>query len=52
MIGPRSEQNSLQTRPTEFTNLRAEAAYSGDFLEEDLYEEWAIGPREHARATS
>ncbi len=29
---------------------RAEAAYAGDFLEEDLYEEWALGPREHARA--
>jgi DNA-binding SARP family transcriptional activator len=23
----------------------------GDFLEEDLYEDWAVGPREHARAT-
>ncbi len=28
----------------------AEAAYAGDFLEEDLYEEWAVGPREEARA--
>ena len=28
----------------------AEAAYTGDFLEEDLYEEWAVGPREQARA--
>jgi DNA-binding SARP family transcriptional activator len=30
--------------------LVAEAAYAGDFLEEDLYEEWAVGPREQARA--
>jgi DNA-binding SARP family transcriptional activator len=30
---------------------RAEAAYAGDFLEEDLYEDWAVGPREQARAT-
>jgi DNA-binding SARP family transcriptional activator len=29
----------------------AEAAYGGDFLEEDLYEDWAIGPRERARST-
>ena len=28
----------------------AEAAYSGEFLEEDLYEDWAVGPREEARA--
>ena len=28
----------------------AEAAYAGDFLEEDPYEDWAIAPREHARA--
>jgi DNA-binding SARP family transcriptional activator len=28
----------------------AEAGYAGDFLEEDLYEEWAVGPREQARA--
>ncbi len=28
----------------------AEAAYSGDFLEEDAYEEWAIALREEARA--
>ena len=28
----------------------AEASYSGDFLEEDAYEEWAIGLREEARA--
>ena len=28
----------------------AEGAYTGDFLEEDLYEDWAIGPRERARA--
>jgi DNA-binding SARP family transcriptional activator len=28
----------------------AEAAYTGDFLEEDLYEEWAVAPRERARA--
>lgn len=28
----------------------AEAAYGGDFLEEDLYEDWAVGPRERARA--
>jgi DNA-binding SARP family transcriptional activator len=27
-----------------------EAAYTGDFLEEDLYEEWVVGPREQARA--
>jgi ATP/maltotriose-dependent transcriptional regulator MalT/DNA-binding SARP family transcriptional activator len=29
----------------------AEAAYAGDFLEEDLYEDWATGPREEMRAT-
>jgi ATP/maltotriose-dependent transcriptional regulator MalT/DNA-binding SARP family transcriptional activator len=29
----------------------AEAAYQGDFLEEDLYEDWAIPAREEARAT-
>lgn len=28
----------------------AEAAYPGDFLEEDAYEDWAIGLREEARA--
>ena len=28
----------------------AEAAYSGDFLEEDAYEEWALALREEARA--
>ncbi len=29
----------------------AEAAYAGDFLEEDLYEDWAIPLREEAQAT-
>lgn len=29
---------------------RAEATYSGDFLEEDAYEEWAIAIREECRA--
>ena len=29
----------------------AEAAYAGDFLEEDLYAEWAVKPREELRAT-
>jgi DNA-binding SARP family transcriptional activator len=29
----------------------AEAAYVGDFLEDDPYEEWTIAPREHARAS-
>jgi len=28
----------------------AEAAYGGDFLEDELYEEWTIVPREQARA--
>jgi DNA-binding SARP family transcriptional activator len=28
----------------------AETTYAGDFLEEDLYEDWAAGPREEARA--
>ena len=28
----------------------AEAAYAGDFLEEDLYEDWAVPLREEARA--
>jgi DNA-binding SARP family transcriptional activator len=28
----------------------AEATYRGDFLEEDVYEDWAVGPREQARA--
>jgi ATP/maltotriose-dependent transcriptional regulator MalT/DNA-binding SARP family transcriptional activator len=29
----------------------AEAAYTGDFLEEDAYEDWAVALREEARAT-
>jgi DNA-binding SARP family transcriptional activator len=29
--------------------LAAEAAYAGDLLEEDLYEDWAVGAREDAR---
>jgi DNA-binding SARP family transcriptional activator/Tfp pilus assembly protein PilF len=29
----------------------AEARYGGDFLEEDPYEDWAVGPREEAQAT-
>jgi DNA-binding SARP family transcriptional activator len=29
---------------------RAEPAYTGDFLEEDLYEDWAVSLREEARA--
>jgi len=29
----------------------AEAAYAGDLLEEDLYEDWAVAPREQARDT-
>jgi DNA-binding SARP family transcriptional activator len=29
--------------------LCAEAAYAGDLLEEDLYEDWAVGAREDAR---
>jgi len=29
--------------------VAAEAAYAGDLLEEDLYEDWAVGPREDAR---
>jgi DNA-binding SARP family transcriptional activator len=29
----------------------AEAAYAGDFLEEDLYEDWAAALREEARST-
>ena len=28
---------------------RAEAVYAGDFLEEDLYEDWSMGLREEAR---
>jgi DNA-binding SARP family transcriptional activator len=30
---------------------RAEAAYAGDFLEEDLYEDWSVVLREEARTT-
>ena len=30
--------------------LAAEALYAGDFLEEDAYEDWAIGVREESRA--
>jgi len=30
--------------------VAAEASYTGDFLEEDAYEEWAIGIREECRA--
>ncbi|MBI1879612.1 MAG: hypothetical protein HYR94_15565, partial [Chloroflexi bacterium] len=29
---------------------RAEALYQGDFLEEDLYEDWTSWPREHLRS--
>jgi DNA-binding SARP family transcriptional activator len=29
--------------------VAAEAAYAGDLLEEDLYEDWAVGAREDAR---
>jgi DNA-binding SARP family transcriptional activator len=29
----------------------AEALYAGDFLEEDPYEDWAVGLREEAQAT-
>jgi ATP/maltotriose-dependent transcriptional regulator MalT/DNA-binding SARP family transcriptional activator len=29
----------------------AESSYTGDFMEEDLYEEWAVPLREEARAT-
>jgi DNA-binding SARP family transcriptional activator len=29
----------------------AEAAYTGDFLEEDAYEDWTVALREEARAT-
>ena len=29
----------------------AEGLYRGDFLEEDLYEEWPLGQRDHARNT-
>jgi ATP/maltotriose-dependent transcriptional regulator MalT/DNA-binding SARP family transcriptional activator len=29
----------------------AEAAYAGEFLEEDAYEDWAVGLREEARST-
>jgi len=29
----------------------AEASYSGDFLEENLYDDWAVALREEARAT-
>ena len=31
--------------------LSAEAAYAGDFLEEDAYEDWTVALREEARAT-
>jgi DNA-binding SARP family transcriptional activator len=31
---------------------RAEQLYVGDFLEEDLYEEWAVDYREHARSAA
>jgi DNA-binding SARP family transcriptional activator len=35
----------------DLTQLRAaEASYSGDFLEEDVYADWAAGMREEARA--
>jgi DNA-binding SARP family transcriptional activator len=30
--------------------VEADAAYAGDFLEEDVYEDWAISRREEARA--
>jgi DNA-binding SARP family transcriptional activator len=39
-------------RPEAFPLLRAaEAAYTGDFLEEDPYEDWATELREEARLT-
>jgi DNA-binding SARP family transcriptional activator len=50
----RSEQalDSYRNRPDESLPLleAAEAAYVGDFLEEDLYEDWATPLREEARA--
>ncbi|GAB3252253.1 AfsR/SARP family transcriptional regulator [Nocardioides dilutus] len=30
----------------------AQAAYPGDFLEEDLFEDWAVDTREHARSAA
>ncbi|MGH7564615.1 MAG: AfsR/SARP family transcriptional regulator, partial [Gemmatimonadota bacterium] len=41
-----------QSRDWEARDLldAAEAKYAGDFLEEDLYEEWTTGLREEARA--
>jgi DNA-binding SARP family transcriptional activator len=36
---------------TEGRLAEAEAAYTGEFLEEDAYEDWAIGLREEVRAT-
>ena len=42
-----------QGREVEADSLlrQAEAAYPGDFLEEDLYEDWAAALREEARST-
>lgn len=42
----------LHVRPTVWPLLRAaESAYTGDFLEEDPYEDWATELREEARLT-
>ena len=38
-------------RPDAYERLAAvEAVYTGDFLEEDAYEDWAVGLREESRA--
>jgi DNA-binding SARP family transcriptional activator len=37
------------TAPAHARLLAAEAAYAGDLLEEDLYEDWAVAAREQAR---
>ena len=46
----RSRRCGRTARARARTLIAAEAAYSGDFLEEDAYEEWALPLREEARA--
>ena len=46
----RAERNGDRTAARHHLE-RAEGLYAGDFLEEDPYEDWAVGLREEAQAT-
>ena len=48
---PRCRPPRRPTSPAVDLLEAAEAAYGGDFLEEDPFADWAVGTREQARAT-